>query len=122
MQEREAFGLLTLASARDNRAVTAEVARVWAADLHGIDPADAATAMQEHYRERPDVWLLPGHIVQGVRRLRTAREAEAQRALRDSRRAIEADEAAAEWAVEKAFRAEHGMSRLAWAMKQQEDK
>ena len=83
MQEREAYALLVLAAARDNRQVSAEVARVWASDLAGVDPRDAADAMQAHYREKSGVWLMPGHILDQVKRLRSEREREArvQRAL-----------------------------------------
>lgn len=83
MQERDAYALLVLAAARDNRQVSPEVARVWAADLDGIDPADAVEAMKRHYRDSPGVWMVPGHIVQGVRVLRREREREVrvQRAL-----------------------------------------
>ena len=78
MEEREAYALLVLAAARDNRQVSPEVARVWAADLDGIDPMDATEALKRHYREQPGVWMQPGHIVQGVRVIRKAREREAR--------------------------------------------
>ena len=53
MNEPEAFQLLTLASARDNRTVSPSVAKVWAADLESIALADAIQALTLHYPERP---------------------------------------------------------------------
>ena len=89
MEEREAFQLLTLASARDNRTVSQSVAAVWAADLERVALADAVEALTLHYRERPDVWLQPGHVVAGARRVRERRERErritGQRAIEPNR-------------------------------------
>ena len=70
MIESEAFQLLTLASARDNRTVSASVARVWADDLERIELSEAIEALKLHYQEQPDKWLQPGHVVAGVRRVR----------------------------------------------------
>lgn len=72
MEEREAFQLLTLASARDGRTVSQAVARVWASDLERVSLDDAVAAIQTHYRESTD-WLLPAHIVRNVARLRESR-------------------------------------------------
>jgi len=72
MDEREAFQLLTLASARDGRTVSQAVARVWASDLERVSLADAVDAAQVHYRESTD-WLLPAHVVRNVNRLRETR-------------------------------------------------
>lgn len=74
MIEPEAFQLLTLASARDNRSVTPEVAAVWADDLHDVTAEEGREALRAHYREKPDVWLMPGHIVEQAKRLRRDRE------------------------------------------------
>src|SRR5687767_6666067 len=72
MDEREAFQLLTLASARDGRSVSQAVARVWAGDLERISLGDAIEAATLHYRESTD-WLLPGHVVRNVARARETR-------------------------------------------------
>ena len=72
VDEREAFQLLTLASARDGRTVSQAVARVWAGDLEGIALGDAVQAQQLHYRESTD-WLLPVHVIRGVKRLHETR-------------------------------------------------
>lgn len=76
MIEPEAFQLLTLASARDNRTVSASVAKVWAGDLEDIDLEEAIEALTLHYKEQPDKWLQPGHVVAGVRRVRERRARE----------------------------------------------
>lgn len=66
METREAFQLLTLASARDGRTVDAAVATVWADDLAEVSLADGVTAARAHYRESSD-WLMPAHILRWVR-------------------------------------------------------
>lgn len=66
METREAFQLLTLASARDGRTVDAAVATVWADDLQDVSLADAVTAARAHYRDSSD-WLMPAHVLRWVR-------------------------------------------------------
>ncbi len=82
MDEREAFQLLTLASARDGRTVSQATARVWANDLAYIALLDAVEAATRHYRAS-DRWLMPSHIIDGVRGIRAeqAREARRHRAI-----------------------------------------
>lgn len=83
MKTNEAFQLLTLASARDGRTVDLEVASVWADDLRDVSLVDAVDAARAHYRETTD-WLMPAHIIRGVKAARARRETEEAR-----RRAIE---------------------------------
>lgn len=78
MNEPEAFQLLTLASARDNRTVSPSIAQVWAGDLDRVSLEDGVAALTLHYRERPDTWLLPGHVIAGARRVRALRERDAR--------------------------------------------
>lgn len=66
MDVREAFELLTLASARDGRTVSAEVAAVWADDLSDVAAVDAMAATREHFRTSTD-WLMPAHVLRIVR-------------------------------------------------------
>lgn len=73
MDLREAFQLLTLASARDGRTVDREVASVWANDLARVDLADAVEAATLHYQEST-VWMMPNHVIANVRRIRERRE------------------------------------------------
>lgn len=83
METREAFQLLTLASARDGRTVDAAVAAVWADDLSDVALPDAVAAARDHYRESSD-WLMPAHVRAGIARIARQREIEAsrQRAMR----------------------------------------
>lgn len=66
METREAFQLLTLASARDGRTVDAAVAAVWADDLADVTLSDAVAAARDHYRES-STWLMPSHIIDWLR-------------------------------------------------------
>ncbi|WP_157109289.1 hypothetical protein [Cryobacterium arcticum] len=50
------------------------VAMVWADDLERVTLEDAVGALKLHYQERPDVWLQPGHVIAGARRVRDRRE------------------------------------------------
>jgi hypothetical protein len=73
MDLREAFQLLTLASARDGRTVDREVAAVWAKDLERVEIGEAVEAATLHYREST-AWLMPNHVIANVRRVREARD------------------------------------------------
>lgn len=77
MDLREAFQLLTLASARDGRTVDREVAMVWADDLSDVNLQDAVEAARAHYRDST-AWLMPAHVRAGVKRIREQREREAR--------------------------------------------
>src|SRR5690606_16379904 len=66
VETREAFQLLTLASARDGRTVDASVAAVWADDLAEVALLDAVEAAKAHYR-RSAAWLMPVHILDFLR-------------------------------------------------------
>ncbi len=125
MQAAEAAQLLQYVNWGDVRRMDETefegTARVWAEVLSDMDVATGRAAAREVLRARTsDEWrpVVPGDIRAAARALDEPR----LRAAREQQRAVTNDEAAAEWAVEKAFRAEHGVSRLAWAMKQQEDK
>lgn len=74
MNTQEAHALLIKASARDNRVVSGAAAQTWADDLPDVSFTDAEAAMRDHYRERPDTWLLPGHILAGARKIRKLRD------------------------------------------------
>lgn len=61
--EHEAFQLLTLASARDGRIVSQEMAKVWADDLSDVTLEEGIAAARDHYRES-SAWLMPAHVLQ----------------------------------------------------------
>ena len=71
MDTREAFQLLTLASAFDGRTVDRETATVWAEVLADVSLTDATEAMKAHYREEGR-WMMPAHVVQRVQVSRRA--------------------------------------------------
>ncbi|MTE24856.1 hypothetical protein [Microbacterium sp. ZXX196] len=73
MNTREAFQLLTLASAFDGRTVDRETATVWAEVLVDIDLSAATEAMKAHYRDEGR-WMMPAHVVQRVKQSRRAVE------------------------------------------------
>ena len=80
MLESEAFKLLTLASARDGRAVTQAHAKVWVEDLGQLEYLEAVGAMKLHYQES-EKWILPAHIIANVKRVRELRAREQRRRL-----------------------------------------
>lgn len=68
-----AAALLAYAAATDNRNVTEEAARGWAAALdERVTPADGKAAIDTHRATSTD-WLMPAHVNAEVRRIRKAR-------------------------------------------------
>lgn len=76
MKAAEAAGLLTVAAAFDNRKPDEDAARAWAAAMGDLPFEDCRDAIVAHYRESHE-WLMPGHVIARVRRLREKRLAEA---------------------------------------------
>lgn len=72
MKKSEVLKLLTIASAFDNRRPTDEQVDAWFAVIGDLDYSDSEQAVREHFRESTD-WMLPGHVVAGVRALRAER-------------------------------------------------
>ena len=72
----EAVALLALASGFDNRKPERETVRAWTEALADVDYDDARTVIVAHFHESTD-WLMPAHIVRGVRDLERARVAAA---------------------------------------------
>lgn len=64
----EAKGLVALASAVDSRQITDITVNEWMHVLRGLDITDCVEALREHRREKPGVYLEPGHIAAGVKR------------------------------------------------------
>src|SRR5690606_41175547 len=68
-----AAALLAYAAATDNRNVTEEAARGWAAALdERVTPADGKAAIHTHRATSTD-WLMPAHVNAEVRRIRKSR-------------------------------------------------
>lgn len=79
----QATDVLKIASVYDGRKASELQSTVWAADLgdHGITAEEAARAVREHYTERPDVYVKPGHVIAIARewvRARNERERTAE--------------------------------------------
>ncbi|MBO9555567.1 hypothetical protein [Cellulomonas sp.] len=77
MTPAEAGALLAWVSTIDNRRVTREAAHAWAEVLPDVDVGEAKAAATAHFREQPGVYLMPAHVLAGVKRARAARLADA---------------------------------------------
>lgn len=72
MNQSEAAVLLAMMAAYDRRTIGETDAMAWASALNDIRLEDAQFVANEHYRQSTD-WLMPAHIVAGVKRLRRDR-------------------------------------------------
>ncbi len=72
MTPSEAAGLLAIAAAFDQRTIGEMDAQAWAATLRGLDPADCAEAIRQHYAVNTDR-LMPAHVRRGANIIRSAR-------------------------------------------------
>lgn len=75
MTPDEANNVLMVASAYDARKPSELSAGLWAADLNdaGVSATDAAQAVRQHYRDRPDTYVKPGHVIAIAREAARAR-------------------------------------------------
>lgn len=74
MTPAEAAALLGIAAAFDNRKPDPDAAQAWAIALNDLRFADCRDAIVEHYRRSSD-WLMPEHVIAGVKRIRRNRVA-----------------------------------------------
>jgi hypothetical protein len=111
MDLREAFQLLTLASARDGRTVDQAVAAVWAKDLERVNLDVAVEAATLHYRESSD-WLMPVHVIRNARRVLEGRErvARLRRQLEPEKREFSDEGIKAYWATVRELKAQKAES------------
>ncbi len=105
MNRNEIIDLLTIIAAGDRRTVGNTDVDFWH-NIVGNVPKDLAIeAVRRHFRERPDVWLNPGHVVQGARAIHQERlqhetddQAAARLALHDAEVAeLESEVPPAKW-------------------------
>lgn len=91
MTREEVGHILTKAAMIDNRAVTPALIQAWHELIGDIDYADAMAALNYH-RANSTEYLVPAHIIAGVRRIRADR---IERAITAAPPAAIADDAAA---------------------------
>lgn len=72
MTRDEVIELLSFAQAIDRRNVGDAETAAWSVMLADTDATDAATVVRKHFQTSTE-WLMPVHIVQGVRDLERAR-------------------------------------------------
>jgi hypothetical protein len=72
---QEAAALLGIAAAFDNRKPDADAAKAWSVALDGFRFEDCRDVIVAHYRGSSD-WLMPSHIIAGVKRIRAKRIAD----------------------------------------------
>lgn len=70
MNYQDAAHVLAVCAAYDNRQPSQAAAMAWAADLGDITREEAVQGVRDHYRERPDEWIKPGHVIAIVKRFR----------------------------------------------------
>ncbi|YCU47991.1 zinc finger domain-containing protein [Mycobacteroides abscessus] len=91
MTRDEVIDVLTAVVAADRRTVGKADVDVWQAVIGDLPVEMAVEAVRDHLRERPDVWLQPGHIYERVkakRRDQLARESADERRAREDQRDI----------------------------------
>ncbi len=82
MDIQQTARLLALVQIGDNRRVDRAVVAAWHDLVHDLPLDDALDAVRAHRRESTD-YLLPAHVIAGVRRIRGARLAAAPPPLPD---------------------------------------
>ncbi len=70
MTRDDVIDVLTAVAAGDRRTVGHADVEFWQAVMGDLPKTLALQAVRNHFRERPGVWLEPGHVVAGVRALR----------------------------------------------------
>lgn len=69
MNRNEIIDLLTVIAAGDRRTVGNADVEFWSGIVADVPKELALEAVRRHFRERPGVWIEPGHIVQGAREI-----------------------------------------------------
>lgn len=80
MKLSEAAALLTVAASYDSRKPDEDTATAWMYALDGLRFEDCRLAVVEHYQRSTD-WMMPKHVIDSVRRIRSKRIAEGEHAL-----------------------------------------
>jgi hypothetical protein len=111
----EATALLAIAAGFDNRKPDRDTVRAWTEALADVDYDDARTVVINHFHESTE-WLMPAHIVKGVRAIEAERVAAAPNLyeLEPPRRVTDLDGEAfdaayMDWLQESARRVRRGL-------------
>lgn len=70
MHPNDAKQVLAAAAVYDKRTPSSAEAYTWAADLGDMTRDEAIAAVREHFKTRPDVYLVVGHVIEIVKRHR----------------------------------------------------
>lgn len=104
MNRDDVIDVLSVVAAATRRSVGETDVEIWLGVIGDLDKPDALQAVRDHLRERPGIWLEPGHIVERVRatrRDRLEREPDRMREARQDALAAKALEDAEELAQRK---------------------
>lgn len=82
MNPAQVATLLAYISSIDGRHTSTLMAEAWSDLIGGLDFEDAKAAVRDHYRDSTE-WLKPGHIIAGVKRIRSQRIREVERHVVD---------------------------------------
>lgn len=88
MNRNEIIDLLTVIAAGDRRTVGKTDVDFWLTVVGDVPKDLALEAVRRHFRERPGVWLEPGHIVQGAREIQRERLLRESDEMREARQAV----------------------------------
>jgi len=73
MNRTECAQLMTIIASYDNRKLDEAVVIAWQAALDDLDLEDCRTFVLSYFRTCTGEWLMPGHVRQGVKRIRADR-------------------------------------------------
>ncbi len=87
MNRNDIIDLLTVIAAGDRRTIGTADIDFWHTIVADVPKDLALEAVKRHFRERPGVWLEPGHIVQGARTIHNERLQRESDEMREARQA-----------------------------------
>lgn len=87
MNRNDVIDVLTAVSAADRRTLGQADVDVWEAVIGDLPKDLALRAVRDHLREKPGIWLEPGHIYERVRAIKRDQLARESREEREARQA-----------------------------------
>lgn len=85
MNRNDVIDVLTVVAAATRRSVGEADVNIWSEVIGGDDKQLALKAVRDHLRDRPGVWLEPGHVHQRVRAMVRDQLAREPRAVQEAR-------------------------------------